>query len=216
MKVLAISGSPRRNGNTEILLERALNSAKAAGGAQTELIRLHGKDIRPCDGCSACSTTGICHIKDEMQPIYEKLLAADGIILGTPIYSWNMSGQMKVLIDRSYAFNFPTARLANKVAGVVIVGGRTGHQLVATQFNLFLQYNRIFIADTVHGFASTKGAIVKDECAMNAAEILGERVVSLIKAGFRYPENCITPLYRAMRERYSVPSSPYEQPATKK
>ena len=72
MKILAVSGSPRKQGNTEILLDEALQGAKAEG-AGVELYRISGKNIQPCDGCWTCMKEGRCHIKDDMQELYEKL-----------------------------------------------------------------------------------------------------------------------------------------------
>ena len=100
MKILAVSCSPRKQGNTEILLNEALEGAKAEG-AEVELYRVSGKNIQPCDGCWSCMKEGQCHIKDDMQELYEKLLAADGIIFGTPIYFYNMTAQAKTLLDRT-------------------------------------------------------------------------------------------------------------------
>jgi multimeric flavodoxin WrbA len=86
MKILAVSSSPRKNGNTSLLLETALESAQQ-DGAETELFSVAGKTIQPCDGCWACFKTGTCHIQDDMTILYEKLVEADGIIFGTPVYS---------------------------------------------------------------------------------------------------------------------------------
>jgi len=85
MKVLAISGSPRKGGNREILLLQALDGARQAE-ANVEFLRVAEKEINPCDGCNACRETGKCHIEDDMQAIYGKLLEADGIIFATPVF----------------------------------------------------------------------------------------------------------------------------------
>lgn len=126
MKVLGISCSLRKGSNTEILVEEALVGAREVG-AEAELLSLIGKEIKPCDGCFSCEKTGKCHIKDDMQPIYEKLLEADGIIIGTPVYFWFMAGQTKVLLDRTIALEYPNLRLAQtKVGGIITVAARTG------------------------------------------------------------------------------------------
>ena len=83
MKILGISASPRKNGNTVAMLNIALKAAKAKG-AEIELYSVAGKDIRPCEGCWSCMKTGICKIKDDTALLFEKVLAADGIIFGTP------------------------------------------------------------------------------------------------------------------------------------
>ena len=83
MKILAVSGSPRKDGNTVILLNEALKGAQQEG-AETELCSVSGKTIASCDACISCRKTGRCHINDDMQELYSKLLEADGIIMGTP------------------------------------------------------------------------------------------------------------------------------------
>ena len=76
MDILALSFSPREQGNTELLLEEVLLGARQHGSS-TELYRVAGKDIQACDGCGSCWKTGECHIKDDMQDVYEKMLGAD-------------------------------------------------------------------------------------------------------------------------------------------
>jgi multimeric flavodoxin WrbA len=84
MKILGICGSPRK-GNTEFLLRKALKAAREKG-AETELILLREKRVEHCDGCSKCEKTGECHIRDDMQEIYNKLEDADAIVLASPNY----------------------------------------------------------------------------------------------------------------------------------
>ena len=100
MKIIGIVGSSRMGGNTEILTKIALEEAQNEG-VETELITLADKEIKPCDACLSCRKTGECHIKDDLPPILEKMLAADGIILATPVYFGSASPQIKALIDRS-------------------------------------------------------------------------------------------------------------------
>ncbi len=100
MKILAISFSPRKNGNTVAMLGKALAGA-AGEGAETELYSVAGKNIQPCDGCWDCMKAGKCHIKDDAPELFEKIMAADGLILGTPVYFWGMTAQAKAVIDRS-------------------------------------------------------------------------------------------------------------------
>ena len=83
MKVIGIVCSPRKDGNTEILVKQALDSAREAG-AQTKLFSVIGKNIAPCDACGSCHKTGVCHIQDDMQPLYQQLETADAIIFGSP------------------------------------------------------------------------------------------------------------------------------------
>lgn len=100
MKVLVISSSPRKGGNSETICARFIDGATDAGH-ETELIRLSEKQIGFCRGCYACGTTQRCVQKDDMAELIEKLIAADVIVLSTPVYFYCMSAQLKTFIDRS-------------------------------------------------------------------------------------------------------------------
>src|SRR5512137_2456765 len=102
MKVLGLFGSPRRGGNTEILLEEALKGAEKEG-AEIERLCLSDLKITPCTECHGCDQTGNCVILDDMQKIYPKLLEADVIILASPIFFYGVTAWAKALIDRSQA-----------------------------------------------------------------------------------------------------------------
>jgi len=93
MKVVGIVGSPRKNGNTEMLTAHTLR-AIAEEGLTTELIRLAGLDIRPCNACMVCREEERCSIEDDLFPIYLKMKEADGIILASPVYWFQISGMV--------------------------------------------------------------------------------------------------------------------------
>jgi len=103
MKVLGIFGSPRRGGNTDILLEEALRGAEE-GGAEVDRLYVTEYSITPCKECHGCDQTGQCVILDDMGKIYPKLLEADLIILASPIFFYGVTAWAKALIDRSQAF----------------------------------------------------------------------------------------------------------------
>ena len=98
-KVLILSTSPRRNSNSEALAE-AFAKGAAESGHKVELISLRGKELRFCQGCFACQKTGKCVLRDDMQEIVPKMEQADVLVFATPIYYYEMSGQMKTLLDR--------------------------------------------------------------------------------------------------------------------
>jgi len=102
-KVLGIAGSPRKGGNTHILVSEILRGAKKAG-AKTELISLSNLRIKECDGCHTCWETEICWINDGMKRIYKKLMDSDCIILATPMYWFGPTVPMKAFIDRLVYF----------------------------------------------------------------------------------------------------------------
>ncbi len=101
-KVLGVSGSPRRNGNTELLLKELLNGAESSG-LEVELIILSELSISPCTSCDSCQKDGQCVINDDMQLMYGKLLEADYVVFASPVYFKGVSAQMKALIDRCQA-----------------------------------------------------------------------------------------------------------------
>lgn len=99
IKILAIAGSPRRGGNTDALLEQAIAGAEGAG-AVVERVVLSQLSVSPCIECNRCFETGRCAVQDDYQALYEKTLAADGIILAAPIFFMSISGWAKAFIDR--------------------------------------------------------------------------------------------------------------------
>lgn len=103
-KVLILEGSPRPNGNSCILSEEFARGATEAG-CSVEKVFIARKKIAGCLGCDHCQrNNGVCVHKDDMQEIREKMMAADVIVLASPIYFYSMTGQMKTMIDRTYAF----------------------------------------------------------------------------------------------------------------
>ena len=103
LSVLGIACSPRRNGNTTRLLLEAMKTAQAEGHT-TELVVLSDLNINPCQGCNACSTKGICVIKDDIPKLQEKLIEADRVILAAPIFFMGVNAQTKIMIDRMQTF----------------------------------------------------------------------------------------------------------------
>jgi len=209
MKVLGIVCSPRKGGNTEIMMEVALAGARSYE-AETELWTTAGKDLKPCDGCDACrspKTAGKCHIKDDMQELYPKVLDADGIIFGSPAYFMSATAQSKIVIDRMYSI-YNQYLLANKVAGVISVANSRGHEGVWLLFSNLIELSHMLPADYAVGFAATKGEIRKDDFGMKSAEELGKQVAALIKQQFRWPEEYRRPIYRVCREIYGIDSYP--------
>jgi len=102
MKVLGIMGSPRRQSNTEILLDKALEGAREAG-AEVEKVLVSKLKISPCLEIYACRKDGNCAIKDDMQALYEKLLEADHVIFASPMFFYGVTSQAKAVIDRCQA-----------------------------------------------------------------------------------------------------------------
>ena len=187
MKILGLSCSPRKSGNTEILIAEALDGARNEG-AEVELFSVSGKEIKPCDGCQSCINTSKCHINDDMQMIYRAFEEADGIIFGTPIYFYGMAAQAKAIMDRTFAIRRPSIKLANKVGGVIAVAGNIGLMDAIKDLYFYIAINHMLAADYVGTYANEKGAIRNNESAMKMAWELGRQMVQLVNKKFEFPE----------------------------
>ncbi|MFC1551289.1 flavodoxin family protein [Candidatus Latescibacterota bacterium] len=108
-KILGISGSPRMNGNTYILVSEMLDGAEKAG-AETEIVSLHNLDIQECNGCHTCRKGLDCVKHDDMNPLFDKIADADAVIFGTPVYWYGPTALMKAFLDRFVYFNCPENR----------------------------------------------------------------------------------------------------------
>jgi multimeric flavodoxin WrbA len=130
-KILGLSGSPRRGGNTDILLEEMLKGAEAQG-AKTEKIIISQLSVTPCIECHGCDEDGVCVLKDDMEEVYPKFLEADWIILASPIFFYGVTGWTKALIDRvqslwvrKYRLKLPPAQPGRSRRGFFISVGAT-------------------------------------------------------------------------------------------
>ena len=102
MRVLGIAGSPRRGGNTDLLLAEVLSGAQSKG-AEVKTVVLNKLKITPCQHCDACFEAGVCKLKDDMQSVYRELEKADRIVLASPVQFMGPSAQLKAMIDRCQA-----------------------------------------------------------------------------------------------------------------
>lgn len=195
MKVLGIVCSPRKNGNTEILVKEALDSAHKLG-AEIEMIKVSDVNITPCDGCETCDTTDECKIEDDMQGIYTKLLQSDGIIIGSPVYWLGVTAQAKIIIDRTFVFR-RGRRLRNKVAGAVVVARQVGASNAFSELNDFFGLHRMIPARSmgsrteeelakewgggVIAYADKPGEVINNQQAMARAQSLGVAMVETMQ-----------------------------------
>lgn len=186
MKILGISCSPRKKGNTVILLEETLRGA-AEHGADIELFSVSGKNIRGCDSCYACFQKGECHIQDDMQPLYTKLIEADGIVFGSPIYIYGITAQAKAIMDRIFALNQKSRTLANKVGGVIVVAGSLGLIDALKDYYFFFALQKMLPANFVAAYATMKGDAKRLSKGMDAAFLLGKEILELVNKKFEFP-----------------------------
>ncbi|MBS7637275.1 flavodoxin family protein [Candidatus Bathyarchaeota archaeon] len=182
--IVGIAGSPRVNGNTEILLSEALKVA-AMDGARTELIRLAGKEIKPCDACFSCGETGECRIKDDFQGIFEKMVKADGIILASPVYFGSATPQIKALIDRAALVSRARGDVfENKVGGPLVVARRAGQNFTLAQLLFFFLQQGMIIPSSTYwniAFGTERGDVMKDEEGLRTTKDFAKKMVWLIK-----------------------------------
>ena len=185
MKVLGILGSPRRGGNSEILLTAFLQGA-AEGGAEVEEVRLRDFKISPCLEIYHCFKDGKCPIKDDMREIYGKLLEADVVVLATPVFFYGVSAQAKAMIDRTQALwarryvikkDFPGGHRQGVLLAVGATKGRllfVGVRLTAKYF--FDAINVRYAAEILVRGADDKGAIQEQPETLDQARDLGRRL----------------------------------------
>jgi multimeric flavodoxin WrbA len=197
MKAVAINGSPRKGGNTEILLKQVLAPLTSAGW-DTEFIQLGGKDIRGCQACRRCFGTknGRCGQKDDFfNQCMERMIEADALILGTPTYFTDVSAEMKALLDRAGLVALASGGLFRRKIGAAVVAVRRGGGTHAfdTINHMFLMSGAIVPGSTYWnlGFGLDKGDVAKDdEAARNMAD-LGQ-TIAWLGAAIKEPGACRT------------------------
>jgi multimeric flavodoxin WrbA len=184
MKVTGVVGSPRKNGNTQIITEHALR-AVAEEGIETEVITLSGKDIRHCDGCQIChGTEERCRIEDDLMPVYEKLKVSDGIILASPVYYGSATSLMKALMDRVGYIGGQRRVFAGKVGGPLVVARRAGHNFTHAQMEFWFHILGFTMPGSTYwniAFGREKGEVTGDEEGMATAWNFGKNMAYLVK-----------------------------------
>jgi multimeric flavodoxin WrbA len=191
MKVLGIVGSPRRNGNTEILMAHTLK-AVTESGLDTELICLAGKDIRGCNACMACSKKEECPIDDDLFPIYLKMKEVDGIILSSPVYFGSATAVIKALMERTgYISRYNGETFKGKVGGPLVVARRAGHNFTLSQLTLWYQILGMVIPGSTYwniAFGRNPSEVYSDEEGMRTAYNFGKNLAWVVKALALQPE----------------------------
>ncbi len=181
-KILVLKGSPRKRGNSAILAEQAIRGAKE-NGAEIEEVYLHSMKIQPCAACDGCRKgKRECVTHDDMQKLYPLLKWADSIIIASPIYFFTFSAQVKLCIDRWYAFAQPDGNpLTGKKFGILLTYGDTdvytsGAINAIHTFESILGYMHNRIDALVYGSASDEGDIKAEKAVMEQAFDLGRKL----------------------------------------
>lgn len=187
MKVIAINGSPRKGGNTEILLTSALEPLKEAG-IETKIIQVGGKNIHGCRGCWACRKlqNRKCAFNDDMlNEILEELFSADAIIFGTPSYFADMTSEMKALIDRAGVVALANGKLfRHKIGAAVIAQRRGGGPAIQASIHHMMLMSEMIIPGSTYwnfGIGREKGEVLNDAEALENMRNLGENILMLIE-----------------------------------
>jgi multimeric flavodoxin WrbA len=187
MKVVAFNGSARKDGNTAILLNRVLAELKKEG-IETELYQLAGKKIHGCIACEKCKENQDqrCAVKDDVaNECIEKMLKADGIVLGSPTYFADVTTEMKALIDRAgYVVRNNGDLLRRKVGAAVVTAARGGSIHSFDTMNHFFFISQMIVPGSNYwnmGFGLDKGDVEKDEDALEVTRLLGQNMAWLLK-----------------------------------
>lgn len=182
-KILGVIGSPRRKGNTHLLVESIVKGASDAGAA-AGIIFLDEKRIAECDGCHVCWKGKPCAKKDDMNTIYERIAESDALVLGTPIYWYGPAALMKGFLDRFVYFNCPEnrAKVRNKSAILAIPFEEEdpkAAELTIAMFEKSLGYLEMRLEGTVLAPGVTKrGEIKKKQVYLNEGYELGKRMIA--------------------------------------
>ena len=183
MKVVGVVGSPRKNGNTEILTKHTLQ-AVADEGLDTELIRLAGLDIQPCNACMVCQEEERCPIDDDLFPLYTKMKEADAIILASPVYYGSATALLKALMERTGYMSGSRRVFAGKVGGPLVVARRAGQNFTFAQLMYWFHVLGFFMPGSTYwniAFGRDKGDVEKDEEGLATAWKFGKNVAFLVK-----------------------------------
>ncbi len=187
MKVIGINGSPRKGGNTEVLIQTVFAGLEKEG-IETELVQLGGKPVHGCIACMKCREIkdGHCHIKnDYLNELIDKMVAADGIILGSPVYFADITSEMKALLDVSgYVTRGNGHLLRRKVGAAVVVERRGGAMHAFGTLNNFFLINQMIVPGSSYwnfAFGGAPGEVLKDEEGIRIMHTLGENMAWLMK-----------------------------------
>ena len=187
MKVVAFNGSARKDGNTAILIRHVFQELEKEG-IETQLIQLSGSRIHGCIACMKCfeNKDQRCSVKDDnVNDCIEKMLGADGIILGSPTYFANVSTEMKALIDRAGMVSRANSdMLARKVGAAVVAVRRAGAIHVFNSINHFFFIGQLIVPGSSYwnlGMGRQKGEVEKDEEGIQTMKDLGRNMAWLLK-----------------------------------
>ena len=187
MKVIAVSGSARKDGNTAILVRHVFTELEKEG-IDTELVQLAGERVRGCVACYQCwkNKDGACVIKDDIvNSCIEKMKGADGIILASPTYFADITSEMKALVDRSGMVSRANGDMFKRKAGAAVIAVRRGGAIHAfDSINHFFLIGQMIVPGSSYwnvGVGRQIGEVEQDEEGVQTMKALGENMAWLLK-----------------------------------
>lgn len=183
MKVLGISGSMRREGNTAILVKKILDHVdeEECSEIETEFISLSGKEIKPCIGCEKCKEKKWCVIEnDDWAGIAEKMIECDVLVIGSPTYYYDICGHLKNFIDRTYSL-YHDRKLAGRNAIVVSVCADRGCERCLATLEGFVNTHEFSSLGYVSGKGYKPGDVLHDVHAMKKTKEVAGNIIKLLR-----------------------------------
>ncbi len=188
MKTVIFLGSPRKRGNTELLVNEIVKGIEGAGGTYS-LIRLPEQDIHPCIGCGSCEKKGVCIFDDDMQNLYKMISESNRIIIASPIYFYNVTAQTKIFIDRcqalwsrKYVLKTPVGTTTDRCGYLVSVAATKGDRIfegaALTARYVFDAMNCTYAGDLLVRGLDKRGAVAKRPDELQRAIDLGHKIAS--------------------------------------
>lgn len=184
VKVILLNGSPRAKSNTQDVLEACAEEIEKEG-VETKILRLRGKTIQSCLGCSKCAGTGKCIINDGINEIVEELRDADGFIPAAPVYFGTARGDMMAALQRIGKISRGNDKFLDwMVGGPIAVARRGGQTLTLQEMNMFFAINNMIVAGSTYWnmvFAGPEGTALEDEEGIATVRLFGQNVAKIIK-----------------------------------
>ena len=183
MKVIAINGSPRKNGNTAASLA-LMKSVFDKYGIETEIIDIGGKAIRGCMSCYNCVEKGHCVFDDGVNEVIDKMRSADGIILGSPVYFSGVAGTMKSFLDRAFFVGTREREFKGKVGAALVSARRSGGSSALDSLIHYIVYSEMVMVGSsywpiVHGW--DEGEMNNDIEGVDTIKMLAENMAWVLK-----------------------------------